>query len=963
MAIINCYDVNGEAIRFLTQWDHDISIRATGVKTSPIPEFRFSNKNSQKSKCISGVVVGDGVKTTIPNGFLQEALPIYVQLFYTYPSGDAKTEHTFVIPVKPASMPDGAVYEPVEVRSIVELEKRVKALEENGVPGAGGVPSDPSFDTVSLGGDAGVVIIPEGTADAPAITFYGARGDEPVALNNVADATDDRSAPNLGQVKQLVKEHSGQNVVRADLSQNDPTQPDYVKHRTHWEENNQTVIEWDGSTEGKDNFLIDDGTSTLCKVSDVVPDIADLNGSIVIVAGIGEFPLSEEMFSQSSWGYSAEVIFGIKNTKFEWDGATYTAPSTGLYFMSHNGAYVSSLTYGSTVVHPLDEKWIPDSIARKTDIHVLDDTLTQSSKAADAKAVGDKLAELEGKIQEGGGTADYPSLTNKPSINGVELNGDKTAEELGITGLTDEQVRTAVDDYIADNPDAITAGATPEQAAQIEFANATDEALFATLESGSLYEVDLSGWAWMDGKVLHYNASSGSWGNHYDGCPGHHYSSGGYIHLLAGDTLITNADSHTAWANGKCTVLRTVAQTAYGWTGNGSPLMYGRGEFDGLYRIYTATEEVRVGVAYQYDVDYDVHFYVARRRTGDGEPVPFRYSAGYFKNATGEVVVGHETNQFVTGYQDNVVSELLTIQAPGKFLLVDNAVYPVGEKGGVVWVRLDADGGLIQQMTSGRWPENKSYYIIPLWNETEYVRFAFKFTVHPAQYTTASIVDAEYLVRHGYAEHMIGKSIAMFGDSYVKGHNMGNNNTWHYMLAEQNQMQYTDLGTNGIGLCKSPNISEGLIDRCETITDADYIGVICGRNDYSTQVPIGTNDDMSTPEMSVGERTFKGGLNYLCKHLVENFPSRKVFFVTPWYFPSTEGLTETHKPVEYIDAILEITGLWGIPCFDAARRSGIHCRSEAFRTTYFLSASDVSHLNATGAKLMLGNINGWMLAL
>lgn len=212
MAIINCYDVNGDAIRFLTQWDHDISIRATGVKTSPIPEFRFSNKNSQKSKCISGVVVGDGVKATIPNGFLQEALPIYVQLFYTYPSGDAKTEHTFVIPVKPASMPDGAVYEPVEVRSIVELEKRVKAMEENGVPGAGGIPSNPSFDTVSLGGDAGVVIIPEGTADAPAITFYGARGDEPVALNNVADATDDRSAPNLGQVKQLVGAHSGQNV-------------------------------------------------------------------------------------------------------------------------------------------------------------------------------------------------------------------------------------------------------------------------------------------------------------------------------------------------------------------------------------------------------------------------------------------------------------------------------------------------------------------------------------------------------------------------------------------------------------------------------------------------------------------------------------------------------------------------------------------------------------------------------
>lgn len=587
---------------------------------------------------------------------------------------------------------------------------------------------------------------------------------------------------------------------------------------------------------------------------------------------------------------------------------------------------------------------------------VIDATLTQPGQAADAKATGDAISKLSQQNQ------DYDALTNKPRINGVTLEGNKTAEELGIGQPTNEQVSTAVNDFLTKKP--VAPGATPEQVAQIEFANATDEALFATLEAGSLYEVDLSGWAWMDGKVLHYNASSGSWGSHYDGCPGHHYSSGGYIHLFAGDTLITNADSHTAWANGQCTVLRTVTQTAYGWTGNGSPLMYGRGEFDGLYRIYTATEEVRVGVAYQYDVDYDVHFYVARRRSGDGEPVPFRYSAGYIKFNTGEAFIGHETQQFLTGYQDNVVSELLTIRAPGKFLLVDNAVYPVGEKGGVVWVRLDADGGLIQQMTSGRWPGNKSYYIIPLWNDTEYVRFAFKFTAHPAQYTTAIIVDAEYLVRHGYAEHVIGKSIAMFGDSYVAGHSAGNINTWHYMFAERNQMQYTNLGTNGIGLCWSPNLGNvGLIDKVDTLVDADYIGVICGRNDYSTQVPIGTNDDMVTAETQFGARTFKGGLNYLCQYLVEHFPGKKVFFLTPWFFPSRTDITETHKPQEYIDAILEITGLWGIPCFDAARRSGIHVRSEAFRGQYFLAADDVSHLNVEGAKLMMDNITGWMLAL
>lgn len=34
----------------------------------------------------------------------------------------------------------------------------------------------------------------------------------------------------------------------------------------------------------------------------------------------------------------------------------------------------------------------------------------------------------------GGGTSNYSDLTNKPSINGVTLVGDKTPQDLGITG-------------------------------------------------------------------------------------------------------------------------------------------------------------------------------------------------------------------------------------------------------------------------------------------------------------------------------------------------------------------------------------------------------------------------------------------------------------------------------------------------------------------------------------------------
>lgn len=47
--------------------------------------------------------------------------------------------------------------------------------------------------------------------------------------------------------------------------------------------------------------------------------------------------------------------------------------------------------------------------------------------------IGD-LKKIAGGGGGGGGTKDYTQLTNKPSINGVELTGNKTSEQLNIGG-------------------------------------------------------------------------------------------------------------------------------------------------------------------------------------------------------------------------------------------------------------------------------------------------------------------------------------------------------------------------------------------------------------------------------------------------------------------------------------------------------------------------------------------------
>lgn len=44
----------------------------------------------------------------------------------------------------------------------------------------------------------------------------------------------------------------------------------------------------------------------------------------------------------------------------------------------------------------------------------------------------DLLLKIKNVIEQGGGTTDYSDLSNKPSINSIELNGNKSLSDLGI---------------------------------------------------------------------------------------------------------------------------------------------------------------------------------------------------------------------------------------------------------------------------------------------------------------------------------------------------------------------------------------------------------------------------------------------------------------------------------------------------------------------------------------------------
>ena len=80
---------------------------------------------------------------------------------------------------------------------------------------------------------------------------------------------------------------------------------------------------------------------------------------------------------------------------------------------------------------------------------VIDQTYAPTSENAQS---GNAVAEAVAK--SGGGTTDYELLDNKPQINGIELNGNLTAEELSLVDKATfdnniGNIETALDNIIA----------------------------------------------------------------------------------------------------------------------------------------------------------------------------------------------------------------------------------------------------------------------------------------------------------------------------------------------------------------------------------------------------------------------------------------------------------------------------------------------------------------------------------
>lgn len=132
----------------------------------------------------------------------------------------------------------------------------------------------------------------------------------------------------------------------------------------------QTVITWDGDTEGRETLMPD---FPYYKVSDNGVPASFLIGATIVFDG-NEVTVTQDMISEIIDGVvmAAETVISVVDA-VEFEGITL---NKGIYFIKDGrGKYVSSLTYGGDIVHKIAQKYMPSAMVEVRESNTYDEVL------------------------------------------------------------------------------------------------------------------------------------------------------------------------------------------------------------------------------------------------------------------------------------------------------------------------------------------------------------------------------------------------------------------------------------------------------------------------------------------------------------------------------------------------------------------------------------------------------------
>jgi lysophospholipase L1-like esterase len=263
-------------------------------------------------------------------------------------------------------------------------------------------------------------------------------------------------------------------------------------------------------------------------------------------------------------------------------------------------------------------------------------------------------------------------------------------------------------------------------------------------------------------------------------------------------------------------------------------------------------------------------------------------------------------------------------------------------------------------------------YLIESETDEGYSAFASKYVISPER------IDIDFLresINPSWnSRWFFGKKCVIDGDSI--SHDQGGENYWQYINRNNLGMNlvastftgsdsntYT-IGTRGIGGSRiAYGAEQNPIEYCigsryqYLSDDADVIIIAGGTNDWAHGgVELGTMADRTNV-------TFYGAMHLLCVGLINKYPDKLIVFNTPIKRMNLDDVnTNGNTLKQFVDAILEVCGYYGIPACDLFRRCTMNPSIQAQQELYFL-LNDDTHPNATGQKLIGDCVSAFLLSI
>lgn len=215
-----------------------------------------------------------------------------------------------------------------------------------------------------------------------------------------------------------------------------------------------------------------------------------------------------------------------------------------------------------------------------------------------------------------------------------------------------------------------------------------------------------------------------------------------------------------------------------------------------------------------------------------------------------------------------------------------------------------------------------------------------------------------------------GKKIVFLGDSITEGH--GTSDVDHHFVTlvgkEGGFRESKNYGIGGTRIARQIGTSDNSVwdkDFCARVEeldeDADIIGVFGGTNDFGHgDAPLGTFNDRDV-------HTFYGACHYLMTRLLERFPGKTIFFMTPIHRLNEDNMKgDGYKAYNvatlntYVEIIREVAEYYSIPVLDLHKVSGIQPKVDIIRERFI---PDGLHPNDAGHELLTARILGFLKAL